>query len=73
MRALRLPDWKSDPVLVDVPEPRVGPGQAVVRVGAAGACHSGLHLMRDFERGRVPWEPPFHARPRERRLGARAR
>ncbi|MEV0328791.1 NAD(P)-dependent alcohol dehydrogenase [Micromonospora echinospora] len=59
MRALRLPDWKSEPELVEVDEPTPGPGQVVIRVGAAGACHSDLHLMHDFEAGTVPWNPPF--------------
>ncbi len=59
MRALRLLGWKSDPVLTEVPEPEPGPGQVVVRIGGAGACHSDLHLMRDFTAGQLPWEPPF--------------
>jgi propanol-preferring alcohol dehydrogenase len=59
MRALRLMEWKSDPVLVDVPEPSPGPGQVVVRIGGAGACHSDLHLMHEFGAGQLPWGPPF--------------
>jgi alcohol dehydrogenase, propanol-preferring len=59
MRALRLLEWKSDPVLVQVEDPVPGPGQVVVRVGGAGACHSDLHLMREFDTGRLPWDPPF--------------
>lgn len=59
MRALRLMRWKSDPVLVEVPDPVPGPGQVVVRVGGAGACHSDLHLMRDFDGDLLPWRPPF--------------
>jgi alcohol dehydrogenase, propanol-preferring len=59
MKAVRLLDWKSDPQLVDVPEPSPGPGQVVVRIGGAGACHSDLHLMRDFAPGMLPWGPPF--------------
>ncbi len=59
MRALRLLDWKSEPVLTEVPEPEPGPGQVVIRVGGAGACHSDLHLMEDFEAGALPWGPPF--------------
>jgi len=59
MRALRLLEWKSDAVLVEVDEPTAGPGQVVVRIGAAGACHSDLHLMHDFIDGAVPWGPPF--------------
>lgn len=59
MRALRLLEWKSDPVLVEVDDPVPGPGQVVVRIGGAGACHSDLHLMREFGPGVVPWGPPF--------------
>lgn len=59
MRALRLLDWKSEPVLVEVDEPEAGPGEVVVRIGGAGACHSDLHLMHDFQPGAAPWGPPF--------------
>ena len=59
MKALRLLSWKSDPELVEVPDPAPGPGEVVVRIGGAGACHSDLHLMRDFEAGLLPWGPPF--------------
>ncbi len=59
MRALRLTAWKSDPELVEVPEPHPGPGQVVVRIGGAGACHSDLHLMHEFEPGLLPWDLPF--------------
>ena len=31
----------------------------MVRIGGAGACHSDLHLMHDFEAGVLPWGPPF--------------
>ena len=59
MRALRLLEWKSEPVLEEVAEPEPGPGQVVVRIGGAGACHSDLHLMDEFEAGLLPWGPPF--------------
>jgi len=59
MRALRLPDWKSAPELVEVDHPRPGPGQVVIKIGGAGACHSDIHLMDEFEPGVVPWNPPF--------------
>ncbi len=59
MRALRLKSWKSEPVLEDLPVPEPGPGEVLVQVGAAGACHSDLHLMHDFEAGQLPWDPPF--------------
>jgi alcohol dehydrogenase, propanol-preferring len=59
MKALRLNDWKTRPVLENVPVPEPGPGQVVIQVGGAGACHSDLHLMDEFEAGMLPWEPPF--------------
>lgn len=59
MKALRLQEWKSEATLEEVPEPVPGPGQVVVRVGGAGACHSDLHLMWEFEPGLLPWGPPF--------------
>jgi len=59
MRAVRLTEWKSEPTLTEVPRPVPGPGQVLIQVGGAGACHSDLHLMHDFEAGALPWEPPF--------------
>lgn len=59
MRALQLQEWKSKPQLVDVDEPTPGLGQVVIKVAAAGACHSDLHLMDDFDADAVPWGPPF--------------
>ena len=59
MRALRLKQWKSDAVLEEVPVPEPGPGEVLIEVGAAGACHSDLHLMHEFEPGILPWAPPF--------------
>src|SRR5579875_2800233 len=59
MRALRLMEWKSEATIVEVEDPRPGPGQVVVRIGGAGACHSDLHLMHDFAGGLLPWGPPF--------------
>jgi len=59
MKAVQLPAWKSDPVLVDVPVPTAGPGQVVIKVAGAGLCHSDLHLLHDFDEGMFPWAPPF--------------
>ena len=55
MRALQITSWQSDPELVDVPEPEAGPGQVVVKIGGAGACHSDLHVMYDYPAGAVPY------------------
>ena len=59
MKALRLMKWKSEAELVEVPKPTPGPGQVVIKIGGAGACHSDLHLMHDFVDGQLPWKPPF--------------
>lgn len=59
MQALRLTEWGHDAELVEVPQPDPGPGEVLVRIGGAGACHSDLHLMHDFVEGMVPWGPPF--------------
>jgi propanol-preferring alcohol dehydrogenase len=59
MRALQLTAWAQPAQFRDVTEPDPGPGQVVVRVGGAGACHSDLHLMYDFPPGALPWPIPF--------------
>lgn len=59
MKALQLTAWKHDPEMREVADPEPGPGQVVVRIGGAGACHSDLHLMHDFDAGALPWGPPF--------------
>jgi propanol-preferring alcohol dehydrogenase len=59
VKALRLSGWKRDAELCEVPEPTPGPGEVLVRIGGAGACHSDLHLMYDIEAGALPWGPPF--------------
>jgi propanol-preferring alcohol dehydrogenase len=59
MDALQLVAWKHGPELRQVPDPEPGPGQVVIRVGGAGACHSDLHLIHDFTGEGLPWGPPF--------------
>jgi propanol-preferring alcohol dehydrogenase len=59
MRALQLKAFRTPPELVDLPDPEPGPGQVVVKIGGAGACHSDLHVMHEFVEGAAPWGPPF--------------
>lgn len=59
MRALQLVNWKTPPQLVEVAKPTPRPGQVVIKVGGAGACHSDLHLIHDFAPGMLPYELPF--------------
>ena len=58
MRAFQLVAWQEPPELREVPVPEPGPGEVLIRVGGAGACHSDLHLM-DWPQGQMPFEPPF--------------
>jgi alcohol dehydrogenase, propanol-preferring len=58
MRAFQLVEWQQPPVLRDVPVPEPGPGEVLVKVGGAGACHSDLHVM-EWPAGTLPYELPF--------------
>ena len=73
MQALQLTEWQHEPELREVDPPEPGPGEVLVRVVAAGACHSDLHLMHDFAAGVAAVRPALHARARERRRGRGAR
>jgi propanol-preferring alcohol dehydrogenase len=58
MKAYRFLDWLQPPELSDVPVPEPGPGEVLIRVGGAGACHSDLHIF-EYPPGKRPWVPPF--------------
>ncbi|WP_432165615.1 NAD(P)-dependent alcohol dehydrogenase [Streptomyces sp. bgisy031] len=58
MKALRLKDWGQEPELTDLDRPVPGPGEVLVRVEAAGLCHSDLHVL-DAAPGALPYRPPF--------------
>lgn len=58
MRAWRLHTWGEPPALVEVPVPVPSGEQVLLRVEAAGLCHSDLHIM-DAAPGQLPYELPF--------------
>ena len=58
MPAVRLLRWQSEPELVGVPVPEPGPGEVLLKVDAAGLCHTDLHLM-EWPAGTVPYTLPF--------------
>ena len=58
MTALRFEEWGQAPVLRQVPVPVPGPDGVLLRVTAAGMCHSDLHVM-DASPGQLSMEPPF--------------
>jgi propanol-preferring alcohol dehydrogenase len=48
----------QDPELMEVTDPTPGPGEVVVKVGAAGACHSDLHVLYELDVSAV-WDLPM--------------
>lgn len=58
MRALRMVEFGHEPELVETPDPTPGPGEVVIKVGGAGACHSDLHILYEFNAAAV-WQLPM--------------
>jgi propanol-preferring alcohol dehydrogenase len=58
MKAYQLVGWQKQPQFNEVPAPKAGPGEVVIKVAGAGACHSDLHLV-DFPPGALPYDLPF--------------
>ena len=58
MKAVQLTQWESPPELVDIPVPDPGPGEVLLKVAAAGLCHSDLHVM-EWPDGVLPYDLPF--------------
>src|SRR5260370_26071807 len=46
MKAVRLHAFHQQPVIDEVPEPRVsGPLDVIVKIGGAGVCRTDLHII----------------------------
>src|SRR5689334_1921602 len=58
MRAFRLVDWGRPAVLADIDPPVARGEEVLVRVEAAGLCHSDLHVI-DAAPGTLPFAPPL--------------
>lgn len=58
MRALRMVGFGREPELMEIPEPTPGPGEVVIKVGGAGACHSDLHVLYEIDASSV-WQMPM--------------
>jgi len=48
MRAVVFSDYQTFPTVQDVPRPVPGPGQVLLKVAGAGACHSDVAVYHDF-------------------------
>jgi propanol-preferring alcohol dehydrogenase len=63
MKAFRFEQWQKTATLKDVPRPEPGPGEVLIRIGGAGACHSDLHIMHEWTPETFPqvadWPLPF--------------
>ncbi|MBB6121308.1 NAD(P)-dependent alcohol dehydrogenase [Nocardiopsis algeriensis] len=60
MRAVLFENYEQFPSLTDVPRPRPGPGEVLLRVAGAGACHSDISVYRHFKEGQPgAQKPPF--------------
>ena len=58
MRAVQLVAWEAEPELRDIPRPTPGPGEALIRVTAAGLCRSDVHIM-EWPAGTLPYALPM--------------
>ena len=57
MRAIVFEDYKTFPTLKEIDRPTPGPGEVLLKVAGAGACHSDVAIYDVFEAdtpGRVP-------------------
>ncbi|WP_028921610.1 NAD(P)-dependent alcohol dehydrogenase [Pseudonocardia acaciae] len=46
MRAVRVHQYHADPMIDDIPEPKLeGPLDVIVKVGGAGVCRTDLHIL----------------------------
>lgn len=51
MRAVVFEDYQTFPALKEVPRPAPGPGEVLLKVAGAGACHSDVAIFQDFTAG----------------------
>ena len=58
MRAVQLVAWQQPAEVREVPKPVPDAGEVLLRILAAGLCHSDLHLMH-WPAGTVPYQLPF--------------
>lgn len=58
MKAIVFEDFKTFPTLKDVERPTPGPGEVLLKVAGAGACHSDVAVYSEFEEGSPGAVPP---------------
>src|SRR5271154_5263257 len=58
MKAYRLLAWGQPAAFSEIPIPRPGPGEVLLKMAAVGLCGSDIHIFR-APAGALPFEPPF--------------
>ncbi|NUL45897.1 alcohol dehydrogenase catalytic domain-containing protein [Cellulosimicrobium funkei] len=58
MRAVVFENYQTFPELKDVEKPVPGPGEVLLKVAGAGACHSDVAIFQDFTEGAPGAVPP---------------
>ena len=58
MRAVVFENWQTFPSLTEVDRPVPGPGEVLLKVAGAGACHSDVALYKEFTEGAPGAIPP---------------
>jgi propanol-preferring alcohol dehydrogenase len=60
MRAVMFSSYKAFPTLEEIPVPEPRPGEVLLRVAGAGACHSDVAMFHEFDRDPTGlMSPPF--------------
>lgn len=49
MKAVRFTAWKTFPTIEEVPRPTPGPGEVLLKIAGAGACHSDIAIFEQFD------------------------
>lgn len=58
MKAVVHTGYHTFPSLKEVEKPKPGPGEVLLKVAGAGACHSDVAIFRDFDEGLNPQMDP---------------
>ena len=58
MKAVRFTAYKTFPELKEIERPTPGPGEVLLKVAGAGACHSDVAVYDEFEAGMNPLVDP---------------
>lgn len=61
MKAVVFDQYKTMPTVQEVDRPAPGPGEVLLKVAGAGACHSDVAVFREFDEsfGPAQLKPPF--------------